>query len=144
MVYVEVVVGVFVWVFLGSSCPFVKVVSGVVVVGSVVVFVVVGVVVPLTWTRLNTAFVDVLATIGEIVVGLGSIVVKMAKWFELVVVWRFSLVWLGVGLVLVIVIGFNLCYGLESLCVMFIGFAISGVVLVVVSLLMVQFTSNIV
>jgi ABC-type Fe3+-siderophore transport system permease subunit len=76
---------------------------------------------------------------------MAALVVLLALIFmpELAVAWRFPLAWLGAGLALVIVIGLNLRHGLEPLRVTLTGFAISGVVLAVVSLLMAQFTSNI-
>lgn len=62
---------------------------------------------------------------------------------ELAIAWRFPLAWAGAALALLIVIGLNLRHGLEPLRVTLTGFAISGVVLAVVSLLVAQFTSNI-
>jgi iron complex transport system permease protein len=76
---------------------------------------------------------------------MAALVVLLALIFmpELAVAWRFPLAWLGAVLALMIVIGLNLRHGLEPLRVTLTGFAISGVVLAVVSLLMAQFTSNI-
>lgn len=62
---------------------------------------------------------------------------------DLVAEWRFPLAWLGAGLALAWVIGANLRRGLEPLRLVLTGFAISGLVLALSSVLIAQYASNV-
>ncbi|WP_240795226.1 iron ABC transporter permease [Pseudomonas oryzihabitans] len=62
---------------------------------------------------------------------------------DLAAEWRFSLAWLGAGLALAWVIGANLRCGLEPLRLVLTGFAISGLVLALSSVLIAQYASNV-
>lgn len=62
---------------------------------------------------------------------------------DLAAEWRFPLAWLGAGLALAWVIGANLRRGLEPLRLVLTGFAISGMVLALSSVLIAQYASNV-
>ncbi len=62
---------------------------------------------------------------------------------DLAAEWRFPLAWLGAGLALAWVIGANLRRGLEPLRLVLTGFAISGLVLALSSVLIAQYASNV-
>ncbi|WP_295467287.1 iron ABC transporter permease [uncultured Pseudomonas sp.] len=62
---------------------------------------------------------------------------------DLAAEWRFPLAWLGAGLALAWVIGVNLRRGLEPLRLVLTGFAISGLVLALSSVLIAQYASNV-
>lgn len=62
---------------------------------------------------------------------------------DLAAEWRFPLAWLGAGLALAWVIGANLRRGLEPLRLVLTGFAISGLVLALSSVLIAQYASSV-